>query len=138
MKRTHQIILAALLLCTSLLSSCDKEKHRVRKEIDGSWSITDVRLNGSTPYDAVSGSYTFGECSRKGNRTAGCSAVLNVTLGLNGSTQTEESTVAYRVLDRGDRILLDDTEFSVELDGDDLTLTNSDNGEVLVIEFTRD
>ena len=135
---THKIITLALVLGLGLLASCDKEKHRVRKNIDGTWSIANVTVDGESPYDAVSGTYTFGACSRKDNRKSGCSAVLNVTLSLYGASDTEESTVLYRVLDEGNRIQLDDTEFSVNLDGDDLTLTNSDNGEVLIIEFTRD
>lgn len=138
MNNTLKFATAILLFTLSFsLTSCDKDKHKVRKNIDGDWKVTNVTSNGNPLYDSVEGTYSFGDCSRKNNRKADCRLNIELTITLDGEGGTSSSSTTYKVLKNGNKVLLDDSEFEIDLQGDAMILTNRDGGETLVIELGR-
>lgn len=138
MKKTIKVYSLLFALCVSFsFVSCDKDKHEVRKNIDGTWNVIKVTSNGKQVYQSVTGTYTFGECSRKENRKFSCSIDIDLTLTLDGEIGTSSSSTNYQVLKKGKKIMLDDAEFEIDLQGDAMTMTNRDGGVVLVIELIR-
>jgi hypothetical protein len=130
-----------LIMCLSVIAmslivvSCKKTK--VRKGVEGTWNIESLTANGEAYPGTIEGTYTFGNCSSSANRKGECIVTTDITFTLNGGTNTETSTFPYRVLKKGERILMDDAEAQVEVTDNTLRLEFNEAGEQTIITFTK-
>jgi hypothetical protein len=122
------------------VQSCSKSK--VRKNIAGTWQLSSTMLNGQDEAAAqgitYSGFYTFSEVSRKENKQGEGTCNYTITTAGGGNTNTETGVVPYMILDKGETMFFMDSEFSIDLTDNSLTLTTIDDPTfVLGMNFTR-
>ncbi len=130
-------IMAVLLFGTVALTSTSCQKNKTRKEIAGSWTLTEVTIDGNPYPGTVSGTIEFGSCSASENRKGECTAVQNITLTYNGSTQTQNATLLYRILKKGKEMQYDESVVEIELDDSSLTMTFNEDGEIIKYFLTK-
>jgi hypothetical protein len=130
------VIVTLLLLVGLFVGSCDKELKEARQDITGTWNIQRATIDGTEPFDSITGAWVFDECSRKENKS-GCDVTLTSTVTFDGESSTETAQSKFKVLEGGDRIFFSDTEADLDIEGDNMTLTFDDSGEVTVYYLVR-
>jgi hypothetical protein len=128
------VCLGALMI-SLLVVSCKKSK--VRKDVEGTWNIESVVINGAAYPGTVEGTFIFGECSMSDNKKGNCSVTTDITYTLNGSSTTETSTFPFQVLKKGERILMDDAEFAVEVSDNTLRMEFNETGEQVIYTLIK-
>jgi hypothetical protein len=130
------VIVTLLLLVGLFVGSCDKALKEARQDIAGTWNIQRATIDGAEPFDSITGAWVFDECSRKENKS-GCDVTLTSTVTFDGESSTETAQSKFKVLEGGDRIFFSDTEADLDIEGDNMTLTFDDSGEVTVYYLVR-
>ena len=134
--KTMKITLLFFLTALILFPSCKKAK--IRKNIEGIWTFESLTVNAQNDSRDISGTYTFNKCSSKDNRKGNCTVNQDLTISVSGSTpETTRNILKYRVLKKGERILLDDTEYSVSIEDSKMTLTSDDGGATTIIKLNK-
>lgn len=130
--------LCALLLFGFLgLQSCAKKK--ARQNIEGVWTFVSSTVNGEENPITYSGTYEFKECSGSDNRKGNCEMIQDLTLEYQGTTETVNNTLPYKIYkgQKGLELLLDDSAFRLSLSETELTLTSFESEEIVVINFVK-
>lgn len=137
LKRPFIIAISCIVVIFSLtMTSCKKAK--IRKNISGLWNLQSATYDGNPYPGQVSGTYEFGSCSAGDNRKGSCSLHQKLTFTYMGATNNQDTIISYKVLKKGEKILLGGSdEMEVDLDDNQLKLTARDNSETVVLTFTK-
>jgi hypothetical protein len=130
-------VLMTAMLALVAISSTSCKKYQTRKNISGVWNITEVTIDG-TPYAGeVSGTINFEACSGSENRKGSCNAIQDITLTQNGVSQSETENIPYRVLKKGEKLFYGDSEVTIELEDNTLTMLFNEGGESVKYFLSR-
>ena len=128
---------AVITLLILTLASCDKEVKQALKTIDGTWQIETVTTGGQVDERTFDGNYVFDSCKRRTNKKEWCDGSFNYTITYMGVSETANSNFRYKILEDAERIVLDDSEFTLDLTDTKLTLTSVDADPVVVITMKK-
>ncbi|MCJ8290027.1 MAG: hypothetical protein HRT58_10215 [Crocinitomicaceae bacterium] len=135
--KSRSIVTSLLLFGILALSVQSCKKSKVRKEIAGTWTFVSSVVDGTPDPRTITGTYTFGDCSRSQNKKGTCTVAQDLTIEYMGATETVNTPLAYAIVEKGEIILLDGTEMDVAVSDNQLVLTSRGEPETTVITFNR-
>jgi hypothetical protein len=129
---TLSILMLAFVLITA---SCSKRK--ALKNIDGTWNLVSISDGTGTSSTVITGSFTFETCSGSDNKSGNCTMSYDITYDYGFGEENEVYTGPYQIKDKGEHVAMLGLSWAISITDNSMTLTYSDNGDVIVYNFTR-
>ena len=123
-----------MLVIAFTLGTTSCAKHKVKKDVEGTWTMTSQTQNGVDVYASMGVTYTGTWVFNKKDKT--CTASYSITFPGNPA-QSGTDVISYKVEDK-ETILLDGESFHIQtLTDNELVLTYTDGSDVMAYNFTK-
>ena len=113
-----------MFLVTLTFSACKKKK--ALNDLDGTWTIQSVTIDGAASPISATGSWIFEECKRKENKKLQCEGKFDYVLEYQGSTEDVDIDFIYQVISVKNGVIelrINEAIYNVEIAGTTMTAT---------------